>query len=594
MDLSLSLAAAIALASFGSVLAALMIAAALDARRSTRTRGEPHPPAAFLVVDDGVVDASPRGLALLDLLLDRDLAMAERAPPPADTPQLRWTRLLRFLGPLFPDLPGRLSGPSGGCDIFVLAAADDSGLRLRVERRPRVLRLQLLEDEPVDAVDDDTLLVDRLAWRALNDEVEQLRRVAEAAPVPIWREDGARNVIWANAAYLNLLAEAGHAGPLAWPLPALFGAAAGGRRLSAAVGGGRLRWFDPHESAERDGRLVFALPADEAQKAERARREFVQTLTRSFATLPVGLAVFDRLRRLQVFNPALSDLTGLEPEFLACRPGLDGFLNRMRDKRVLPEPRDCRAWTRRLLDVEAAAAGGGFDESWTLPDGRSFRLTAQPHPDGALGLLLEDVTSDMRLKRNFRVELETGRAALDMAETALAVFSPAGDLVLTNAAFERMWAFEGADSLAGLGLREAIDNWRDVSSGSEAGRLLWDRIARLGREARPDGWRDPAQTVARDGARLGLRDEGRGGPRPGAQEPGLVTTREMPPDLAPDQLISGEMVLADGECIGVCARAAPGGGVILAFHPGRPAAASELPAASALPAAGSALRRVVG
>jgi len=227
--------------------------------------------------------------------------------------------------------------------------------------------------------------------------------------------------------------------------------------------------------------------------------------------------VFDRTRRLQLFNPALADLTRLEPEFLASRPGMDGFLNRMRDKRILPEPRDYRTWSRRLLDVETAAVGSAFEEIWALPDGRSFRVSVAPHPDGALAFLLEDVTSDTRLKRSFRAELDLGRAALDMAETALAVFSPSGDLAITNAAFDRLWTLEGADTLSGVQFAEAVSNWREIAAETGSDTALWDMIADL----------------ARSGALSGQ--------------------------------IGGQIMLPDGETLSVAARAAPGGGVVLGF-----------------------------
>lgn len=508
MAFSLSLALVLAAASVLSALAALLIAAALDAGR--RGDGDEGAEAVFLLLDRTVTDANARGGALLEALRARDGGAGDDGQ-----------RLLAFLGPLFPGVAERLGDPVP----WTLAAADGSGLSLQGSVFAGTQRLAL--SEPGPAAGDETLLVDRLGWRATLDELEILRRTTDLAPTPAWRESPEGEVVWANGAYLRLLSRSGFEGALAWPLPALFGPGrepgrdtaaeppgAPARRSLPAGPGGRLAWFDVIEAEDRGGRLFYALPADEAQKAERTRREFVQTLTKTFATLPVGLAVFDRTRRLQLFNPAIIDLTRLEPEFLASRPGLDGFLNRMRDKRILPEPRDFRAWTRRLLDVETAAAGTGFEETWALPDGRSFRVSAAPHPDGALAFLIEDITPDVHLKRNLRAELALGQSALDLSDTALAVFAPAGDLVLTNAAFDRLWTLEGAETLAGVQFLDAVANWREA--GDAPG--LWDRIAALGR-------------------------------------PGSIEAE-----------VAGEMRLPEGERLRVRARPAPGGGMILAFQ----------------------------
>jgi PAS domain-containing protein len=541
MEPTLTLAMVLVVTSVLSVLAALLIAGALDRGRRPGSAAPLDRDAVFLIADGVVVDANDRGTALLATLRDRDLPGADGAAAPGG-PAGSLQRLVHHLGPAFPDMAARLSAQAGG-DDWVLSASDGSGLALRGSPIDGALRLVLTDAAPGPA-GDDTVLLDRFSWRALNDELQVLRRTTDAAPAPAWRESADGQIVWANGAYLRLLADVGASGPFAWPLPALFGAAPGrgGRHSLAAGPGGRLRWFDLCPIDEGAGRLVFALPADDAQQAERARREFIQTLTKTFASLPIGLAVFDRTRRLQLFNPALTDLTRLEPEFLASRPGLDGFLNRMRDKRILPEPRDYRTWSRRLLDVETAAAGAAFEETWTLPDGRTFRVSAAPHPDGALAFLIEDVTSDMHLKRSFRAELDTGRAALDMVDTGLAVFSGTGDLVLTNAAFDRLWTLEGADTLAGVQFRDAVANWRDVTldTGGDAG--LWDRIAALGT----------------------------GG--------------------AAEQRISGEMRLPDGEVLLVEGRAAAGGGVMLGFRI-REQTLDLPPVAAPLPAADTLLRR---
>ena len=531
MDSGLVFPLVLVAASVLSVIAALLIAAAVERRHDgagAPARDEAE--AVFLLGDRTVLDANDRGFALLGTLASQPLFLPGGSP--LTGPAASWQRLTRHLAERFPGLMARLT--EGTATAWQLVSEADPNLRLEGKPAHGALRL-ILRDTSVADDQDRAVHVDQLGWRALNDELDALRRATDRSPVPAWREAADGRIVWANGAYLALAADGGAADPLGWPLPALFPAdRSGSLRQSVAGSGGRLRWFDLSILDEGAGRLIFALPADEAQKAERARREFVETLSRTFATLPIGLAVFDRARRLQLFNPALTDLTGLEPEFLAARPGLEGVLNRMRDKHVMPEPRDYRAWTRRLLDVEAVATGAGFEEVWALPDGRSYRVSAAPHPDGALAFLIEDITSDIRARRNFRAELDTGRAALDLVDEAVAVFGATGDLVLTNRAFDRVWTLEGADSLVGVQLHEAVANWRQA--GGDPG--LWDRILAL-----------------------------------------------AAPGTAPSPEAQGVMQLEDGEVFDVRARPAPGGGVMIGFAPLNPAPARRLAAP------GPALRR---
>jgi PAS domain-containing protein len=143
-----------------------------------------------------------------------------------------------------------------------------------------------------------------------------------------------------------------------------------------------------HEAVTVDhpgGRTVFALPSDRLVRTEVSLRNFRQTLTKTFAHLPIGLAIFDRDRQLALFNPALLDLTALPADFLSSRPTLFAFLDAMRDRNMIPEPKDYRSWRRQMADLEKAAASGRYEETWILPSGQTYRVIGRPHPDGARG-----------------------------------------------------------------------------------------------------------------------------------------------------------------------------------------------------------------
>jgi PAS domain-containing protein len=141
-------------------------------------------------------------------------------------------------------------------------------------------------------------------------------------------------------------------------LPKLFDADPSKGRLPAAEAADAQRAgvvrSDP--DAFGDEALCYALAADKAVQAETALREFMQTLTKTFADLPIGLAIFDRSRCLQMFNPALTDLTTLPPEMLIARPTLNAFLDAMRARSMIPEPRDYRSWRKQLARLEEEAA----------------------------------------------------------------------------------------------------------------------------------------------------------------------------------------------------------------------------------------------
>ena len=450
--------AAVILAS--AVLAALTAAALLlvpvGARAARSGAFAVDEPGIALIFDGTtLVDATPEGRAFLS-------GPALRGPP--------WDRLRAALVPRFPDLDGALLRPPNEGAILLTAASGDGARRqvLRLEHLGGLTRLRLAT--PRAAI---TPSLD--AYFALADEVKDLRTLLAEAPLPIWREAGTGEVVWANADYLRLASQ--HLEPgeeIGWPLPVLF--ADGGpsppsrRKLDGRDGGGH--WFDLHRRAAMAGTVGYALPADAAQKAETGLRDFMQTLVRTFAHLPVGLAIFDGQRQLHLFNPAFLDLTGLPVDFLSGRPRLAAVLDALRDSNMIPEPKDYRAWRKRLAELERTGIAGTHDETWSLPGGQTYRVSARPHSDGGVALMIEDISTEMTRTRRYRADLELGQSVVDAFSEGIVVFSAAGQLVMSNDAYGALWGHDPSRRLAETDVTSLSARWKDLAPPTP----LWTRI----------------------------------------------------------------------------------------------------------------------
>lgn len=438
-------------------------------------------PIAFLFDGETVQDATPSAHALL-------------ASSPASGSD--WSRLAGLLRHRFPGLDAAHARLAEAGRI-VLTPADGGSERLVAEWRHGAARIEL-DDGAYPAANLDTpaaARIDRQSLAAMEAELETLRGVVQASPAAVWKQDAAGTVTWANDTYFALAYEmlgAEHAH--SWPPPALF-PVAGGAASEAGIGpapfrvrlggedGRAPRWFECHGYAGPDEMLCYALPADSLVRAEESLREFVQTLSKTFAHLPIGLAIFDRHRRLALFNPALTDLSGLEVEFLAGRPMLYAFLDRLRERRRIPEPRDYKAWRQRMADLEAAAAGGFVQENWTLPSGQTWRVSGRPHPDGAVAFLFEEITGEITLTRRFRTEIELGQTVLDSLDEALAVFSPAGLVSFSNTAYAALWGIDPAATLNASGILEATRHWQSLSEPTPVWAEARDFLAARGERA---------------------------------------------------------------------------------------------------------------
>ncbi len=411
--------------------------------------------AVFLFDGEILVDSTPSARALISTNQTRGSALA---------------KLKSFLASHFADLEEQmLRLPHQGTMTLASSSGLGRPLLLMAELRGGLTKLVLIDPEQ----DDQVTGHDAMSQRALVEELDLLRTALAKAPILIWRESGKDDVTWANAAYLLRAGDVlGPGQDLTWPLPRLFERTAiaqgsAGQRQKLVLFGGKIQWYDLSSIGEGDGRLIFALPADAAVQAEAVLREFMQTLTKTFAHLHVGLAIFDQQRQLQLFNPALLGLTGLPVDFLSMRPSLLSVLDAMRDRNMVPEPKDYRDWRRQLVEMEKAAASGLYEETWSLPGGQTYRVIGRPHPNGALALMIEDISGEMLRTRRYRADLELGQSVIDEMGEAIAVFTPAGQLVMSNAAYAGLW---GSDPLATLGetnLRSQCAEWRGLCAPSK-------------------------------------------------------------------------------------------------------------------------------
>jgi len=391
-------------------------------RRRTAEPADRGDGAVFLFDGDTLIDASTDARSLL-------MALA------AEGADVRG-RLQSYLSNHIPDIAQHLETLEKAGRFSLVTS---NGMTVQVELTGGITRIALDSDSPGQ---------DAVTRAAQTEELARLRRIVHDAALPIWHETPEGDVIWANPAYMK------HAQGDAprWPLPKLFP-----QVDEVELPGGWL-------GVSRADRTGVAWPLDRARRAEVQLREFRQTLTRTFADLPIGLAIFDRQRLLQIFNPALLDLTGLPPDLLSARPSLFAILDALRDRSMIPEPKDYNSWRKQMMELEEAAARGRYEETWSLSGGQTWRVVGRPHPDGALALMFEDISTEMTRTRRYRADLELGQAVLDAMEEAVAVFTPSGTLVMSNAAYARLWGDDPGATLSEQGIATLVNRWRMASA----------------------------------------------------------------------------------------------------------------------------------
>ena len=418
-----------------AALVAVLILQSLRPEGHTRRRLHSGLPDTVLLFRNGeVVDHTPDAPDLFDRSLLAGMG---------------WDEVREALLPGFPDLPEDLPEQSRHWQSPKIPNAE-----LRADPSGRRVHLTL-RCTPEGAAS---------LFRAgfLIDEYHRLADLTEKAPDAIWETDQDGSVAWHNEAYERLCDEVGGTPqdecPFEFSLPTTRTERTS--RVCLRAGAKAQQWFEVVSRPVENGWLNYATSIDSLVNAEMAQRNFVQTLTKTFAHLPIGLAVFDRDRRLVLFNPALVDLTHLPVDFLSAKPNLLSFFDHMRENRMMPEPKNYASWRDKLYDVVSAAREDRYCETWNLPSGLTYKITGRPHPDGAVAFLIEDISAEISLTRRFRSELELTQSVLDCFDDSVSVFSRLGVLTFSNSAYRSQWDCDPDSAFAEITIIDATKDWQ--------------------------------------------------------------------------------------------------------------------------------------
>ncbi len=303
----------------------------------------------------------------------------------------------------------------------------------------------------------------RQRLRAVAADAAHARGLLDALQVPVWLRDDDLSLLAVNSAYAQAVdadsAEAAVAGQIELASDGLVrearalaarARAAGESRTESfhLVLGGHRRLTAITEAAFPMGdRLLtagFALDQTRVEDLQTQLDHHVAAHGEVLERLATAIAIFATDTRLAFFNTAFQRLWRLDTEWLAAQPTFGAIMDALRERRLLPEVIDYRAYKEEELKRFISL----IDPAETLlhlPDGRTLRRVISAHPYGGLIFTYEDVTDSLALERSFNTMMAVQRGTLDHLHEGLAVFGGDGRLKLSNPAFARLWRLEAAD-----------------------------------------------------------------------------------------------------------------------------------------------------
>jgi signal transduction histidine kinase len=434
------------------------------------------------------------------------------------------------LGGQLQELIGRRRYRSGArllADISAALAPDDArALRssiaaLRTTGEPFTLRLALGEEDGFiaegRALERETAVwlkeiaperqeINRLK-RELSEAEHELglfQELLDRLPSAVWRRGADLKLAWINAAYVKAVEAPGadrvieegielDRAESALAREAAEGAAPAHERKFVVIDGKR-RSLDITEAPLSQGFAGFALDATNEVNAVQDLMRHIAAHADTLNKLATAVAIFGPDQRLRFFNQAYARLWNLDEDWLEQNPTDGEVLDRLRETRRLPEPGDYPAWKRQRLTLYSEI-NELPEEVWQLPDGRTLRLVAQPHPFGGLLYLFEDVSSLVRLESSLNRLIGVQKGTLDNLYEGVALFGSDGRLKLYNPAFVRIWHLAARNLETGPHFDQVaswcsilfgdLDDWRALRQ--TITEISGERRSVEGRQSRADG-----------------------------------------------------------------------------------------------------------
>jgi len=332
-------------------------------------------------------------------------------------------------------------------------------------------------------------------------EVATMRAMFDGLPMPVWRRDSGLRVIDCNSAYAaaldlprdRVLEEATELAPRTGhdrTLPLARAAAAGAvhsERRHVVIAGSR-RLLELTEAPDRTaatpgggggtpggGTIGYATDHTDLEGAESQLLRHVNAHGQVLESIHAAVAIYGADKRLSFFNSAFARLWGIEEDWLTGEPSLDELLERLRERRRVPEYADFRAFKRQQLDMFTSLIEP-LSELMHLPDDRTLSVAVSPHPLGGLIFVYEDVTDRLALERSYNTLIEVERETLDNLFEGIAVFGSDGRLKLHNPAYRTIWGLSETDLAGEPHIGDIVEKTREFYDDNQDWLALRDRI----------------------------------------------------------------------------------------------------------------------
>jgi signal transduction histidine kinase len=371
----------------------------------------------------------------------------------------------------------------------------DAGQALRIDgRRAREVPLDVLW---VADVTNETAIQSDTAIQLTAAQVERdgYRAMLDALPIMVWRRSRDLSLAQVNKAYVDAIGpgagdddtlpseledlEANVEGQIAARAQSI-GTPQSESRHVVIDGARRLLEFNEVPTGHM-GVIGYAIDFTQLEEVQEELSSHVAAQSDVLENLAVAVAIYGSDTRLKFYNSAYARLWDADSAWLDSEPTLGDELETLRDRRLVSEEVDFRAYKQEQLALFTSLIAP-TETLVHLPDGKTLFKRISPHPLGGLIFTYEDVTDRLTMEAQYNTLIEVQRRTLDNLYEGVALVGPDGRLKLCNSAYSRIWQFSEADLAGEPQVAGLVDKSRhfygieDADEWDETRREVTDRL----------------------------------------------------------------------------------------------------------------------
>jgi signal transduction histidine kinase len=241
-----------------------------------------------------------------------------------------------------------------------------------------------------------------------------------------------------------------------------------GQEYPFNVQGSRHYYRLKHVPLDSGGELFYASNITEAHHQKNHLKTHIEAYKEVLQGLSAGVTIYNEEAQLVYFNQAYVRMFDFDEHFLTHNPTLGELLDNLRSRRMMSEYSNYQTYKQEQLDYIKGAVEP-YEKLIHLPDNRTIRMIASPHPLGGCFFIFEDLTNALQLERKYNTQLAVQNASLDHLYEGVVVFGSDNRLRLYNKAFLRIWGLKESQ----LPIGEHLSNLAELVRHYFVSDVLW-------------------------------------------------------------------------------------------------------------------------